>query len=297
VLIPTRDPGPLITAVLESIFAQQADFPYEVVIVDSGSGPADLARIERFPVHLERIPSADFGHGRTRNLLAQRARGDVLLFLSQDAEPASEHWLSMLVAAVADGPVAGAYARQIPRADADAFIRFFLHETYGPQPARRRVGPGARMTIRDMFFSNVSSVLRRDVWQQIPFRENVPMSEDQYWAYDALRAGHELVYAPAAQVYHSHNYSLGTLFRRNRLSGRSLRGLIADSPGAVVRRGAGYVAAESRFLLCRRQMHLVPYMFIYEFVKSVGFALGSFEGGRDVRIHRGTSRTIQRTVS
>jgi len=256
-----------------------------------------LARINRFPVELERIPSAEFGHGRTRNVLAQGARGDLLLFLSQDAEPVSPHWMSTLVAALADSSVAGAYARQIPRKNADPFIQFFRDETYGPTPSRRQARPDSRMTIGEMFFSNVSSILRRDVWQQVPFRENVQMSEDQYWAYDALRAGYELVYEPTAQVYHSHNYSLATLFRRNRLSGRSLRGLIADSPGAVVRRGARYVAAECRFLMRRRQTHLVPYMLAYEFVKSVGFALGSLEYARYARIDPVTSRTIQRSVS
>ena len=64
------------------------------------------------------------------------------------------------------------------------------------------------------------------------------MSEDQYWAYDVLRAGFEVAYHPAAQVFHSHNYSLGALFNRNWQSGASLRGLMADHPLAIGRRGA-----------------------------------------------------------
>jgi rhamnosyltransferase len=297
VLIPTREPGPLVTSVLESVFAQKADFSYEVLIVDSGSGLADLARMKRFPVQIEVIPPAAFGHGRTRNLLAQRARGEVLLFLSQDAEPASPHWMQALVAPLAECTVAGAYARQIPRPDADILIRFFLSETYRSQPLTRRLQPGGGLTIDDMFFSNVSSALRKDVWERLPFRESVLMSEDQYWAHDALRAGYELAYEPAAEVYHSHNYSLAALFRRNRLSGRSLRGLIADSPAAVIRRGARYVATESVYLLRRRQIHLMPYMLVYEFVKSVGFALGTVEGGRRAGRKHPPGGVVQRLLS
>jgi rhamnosyltransferase len=292
VLIPTRDPGPSISNVLAAVFAQETSFAYDVHIVDSGSGADDLARMQRFPVDLRQIPSTAFGHGRTRNLLAEGAQGEVLLFLSQDAEPASNAWMRRLVAPLADPRVAGAYARQIARPGADPFIQFFLRDTYGPRPSRRSVQHSHRLTIDDMFFSNVSSALRADAWREVPFRDDVPMSEDQYWAFDALRAGYELAYEPEAQVYHSHNYSLTALFRRNRLSGRSLRGLIADSPAAVVRRGARYVVAEGNFLVRRGQMHLLPYMLVYEFVKSVGFALGSLEGGN----HQGTKDSLLAAV-
>lgn len=278
ILIPTRDPGPVISAVLESVCAQQSDFAYEVLIVDSGSAESDLARMRRFPVHLSAIAPAEFRHGRTRNLLASRARGEMLLFLSQDAEPASTDWMRTLVEPLRQARVAGAYARQIPRPDADPLMRFFLDETYGPRPARRLFARGDRLEISDMFFSNVSSAIRREVWQNIPFRDDVLMSEDQYWACDALRAGYELAYQPTARVLHSHHYSLVALFRRNRLSGRSLAGLIADSPTRIVWRGVHYVAREVASLARQGRLDLVPYMLLYELVKSVGFAWGSLEG-------------------
>ena len=151
-------------------------------------------------------------------------------YLSQDAEPASEFWMSRLLQPLRDEQVAGAYARQIPRSSADPLIRFFLERTYGPRPAWRRLSASATVSIDDIFFSNVSSAIRRDVWQQHPFRDDIVMSEDQYWAFDVLRAGYDVAYVPDAQVYHSHNYTLPMLFRRNWQSGASLRGLIADSP-------------------------------------------------------------------
>src|SRR5205085_990958 len=141
VLLPTRNPGPAIMSVLDAVFAQETDLNYEVLVVDSGSQPHDLTHIKSFPVQLTSIPPSSFGHGRTRNLLAQRARGDALLFLSQDAEPASPRWMDTLVAPLRDSSVAGAYARQIPRANADPLIRFFLKELYSAQPSRRGLQP------------------------------------------------------------------------------------------------------------------------------------------------------------
>jgi rhamnosyltransferase len=274
VLIPTHQPGPQIGKVLEAIFAQQVDFGFEVIVVDSGSSASDLALLRGYPLELRQIEASDFGHGRTRNFLASLARGRVLLFLSQDAEPAHTQWMHELLRPLEDPLVAGCYARQIPRANADPLIRFFLARVYGPRPARRHVAYGRAVRIDEMFFSNVSSAIRRDVWERFPFRDRVIMSEDQYWAYDVLRAGYDVVYHPAARVYHSHNYSLSTLFRRNWQSGASLRGLIADSPPAIAARGLGYVTAQVAYLVRIGRPHWVPYMFVYEATKALGFSMG-----------------------
>ena len=48
----------------------------------------------------------DFGHGRTRNLAAELARGEVLAFLTQDATPA-EGWLAAHLEALALAPGRG----------------------------------------------------------------------------------------------------------------------------------------------------------------------------------------------
>jgi rhamnosyltransferase len=261
-------------SVLERVATQKVDVAFEVVIVDSSSPADDVARMCSYPVRFQQITSAEFGHGRTRNLLASLAKGEVLLFLSQDAEPASELWMRRLLQPLRDARVAGAYARQIPRSTADPLMRFFLERTYGPRPAWRRLSGSANVSIDDIFFSNVSSAIRRDVWQLHPFRDDVVMSEDQYWAFDVLSAGFDVAYVPEAQVYHSHNYSLPILFRRNWQSGASLRGLIADTPAAIAGRGVSYILDQARFLVLDGRAHWLPYMLVYEATKAAGFSMG-----------------------
>jgi rhamnosyltransferase len=274
VLIPTRHPGQQMRQVLDAIFGQQVDFDFEVIVVDSTSREADVELMRSFPIRFEQIAPSEFGHGRTRNRLAELAQGERLLYLSQDAEPASPKWMAALVKPLDDSCVAGSYAQQIPRSDADPLIRFFLARTYSSRPVRRRVAHNSAVRIDEIFFSNVSSAIRRDVWQKHPFRDRLIMSEDQYWAYDVLRAGFDVVYEPAAQVYHSHNYSLRTLYRRNRDSGASLRGLIADSPGGIARRGLAYVVGQASYLVCSGRPHWLPYMLVYEATKALGFSVG-----------------------
>jgi rhamnosyltransferase len=298
ILIPVRGPGEGIRSVLEAVFAQDAPFGFEVAIVDSGSSEAELALMRQFPVRLSEIPPGEFGHGRTRNLLARQAKGRALVFLTQDAEPADRRWLARLVAPLEDPRVAGAYSRQLPRPDARPMMRFFLEDTYPAQGARRgrqdaAVGaldpaPGARrsaLPIRDIFFSNVGSALRREVWERIPFREDVVMSEDQYWAAEALQAGYELVYEPAAAVLHSHSYSLAAAFRRNVLSGASLRGLVADTQTRIAGGGLRYLAREMAYLARARQLRWLPYALAYELMRAAGFAWGFGFGGKTCLRH------------
>jgi rhamnosyltransferase len=274
VLIPTHNPGRQIEHVLNAVLAQDAPFEFEVVIVDSASRPDDVATMRALPVAFHQISKHEFGHGRTRNHLAQLARGEFLLYLSQDAEPASRDWLRLLVDPLNQSGVAGVYAQQIPRDDADPLIRFFLARTYGPRHARRRPVSGRAARIDDIFFSNVSSAIRRSIWQRIPFRDDIIMSEDQYWAYDVLNAGYEVVYQPAAQVFHSHNYSLKTLFHRNWQSGASLRGLIADGTLGMIRRAMEYNAGQAAYLARSGRLHWLPYMLVYEATKAVAFSMG-----------------------
>lgn len=275
-LLPTLHPGPGIEPVLQAIFGQEAGFEFEVLVVDSGSSEAELESMRRFPVRLWSIPKAEFGHGPTRNLLAREATGSALVFLTQDAQPLGADWLATLVGTLDEPGVAGAYSRQVPRPGADPFVSFFLAQMYPASgcriQGRQRLQPGR------VLFSNVGSALRRDVWERLPFRD-VIMSEDQYWAWDVLRAGYEVAYEARAKVLHSHNYSLATLFRRNWQSGASLRGLVQGSAGHTARRGAAYLAGEARHLLVSGAMLQLPRMVAYELVRTGAFWLG-FRWGR-----------------
>src|SRR4026207_2213900 len=109
VLIPTHNPGPAFRLVLDAVFAQRTEFAYEVIVVDSESSGADIQLMRQYPVQLHGIAKADFGHGKTRNHLARLARGEFLLYLSQDAVPANATWLATLVRPLVQPHVAGAY--------------------------------------------------------------------------------------------------------------------------------------------------------------------------------------------
>jgi len=172
--------------------------------------------------------------------------------------------------------VAAAFGRQLAPVQVGPIETFFLAQTYPDRAFRHDPTPPgtARTSIQRIFFSNVNAAIKRAVWQQVPFPDDLIMIEDQAFARAALQAGYSLVYDPLAAVIHGHRYNLGQLFRRNFDSGYSLRGIAGDSWRQVARLGLGYVAAELRYLLGRGLWRYVPYALLYEAVKSAGFAAG-----------------------
>jgi rhamnosyltransferase len=128
-------------------------------------------------------------------------------------------------------------------------------------------------------FSNVSSAIRRSVWEEFRFADDIIMSEDQEWSRRVLLAGYELVYEPEAAVRHSHNYSLGSAFKRFFDSGASAERayLAGGRPSAQVLRRAAmrYARGELAWLWRTGQRRWIPYTALYEAVKFTGLQLGA----------------------
>jgi rhamnosyltransferase len=283
IVLLTLNGGQALADTLAALYQQRlaepggAGLTFEVVAIDSGSRDGSLDTLRRYPLRLHQIPPAEFGHGRTRNLGARLAHGAWLVYLSQDAVPAHDRWLLNLTRHLREPGVAAAFGRQLPPPHVGPIETYFLEQTYPPRAFRHApMGPGTgtRPALGRIFFSNVNAAIKKVVWADCPFPEDVVMSEDQAFARAALAAGHALVYEPEAAVVHGHRYSLRQLFRRNFDSGYSLRGIAGDGWADVARLGAGYVWGEMRYLASRGRWTTIPYAILYELVKSAGFAAG-----------------------
>ena len=224
VLIPVKNGGALLGDVLDAVLAQQAPWPFEVIVMDSGSSDDSVECARRRGVRVEMIPAAEFAHGRTRNLLASMAAGQFLVFITQDAKPANSDWLTHLVQACDVEPdVAGAFGPHIAHPEARTITRRELSEHFSgfgavqsvvrmEDRARFDADPGYRQWLH--FFSNNNSCLRRSVWEVLPFPD-VTFAEDQTWALAAIKAGYGKAYAPQAAVYHSHDFGIWETLQRN----------------------------------------------------------------------------------
>lgn len=213
--VPTWNAGPEFPAILRRMQDQQVDRAVEILIVDSGSTDGTAEFLRQQPIRLIEIPNSQFNHGLTRNLGIREALGDIVILTVQDARPADDLWMQRLVDAFADERVAGAYGRQMPRTDANPFVRDRLQGWMATNTTPRiqsvtspeefqALGPLEK--VRLSTFDNVNASVRRRIALEIPFRE-CRFGEDLDWAHRALLAGYTILYEPRACVIHSHDRS------------------------------------------------------------------------------------------
>lgn len=270
VIVPTLNGGRHLQELIRAIRDQQPVAPHEVILVDSNSSDDTTEVAAGFP-GVRVVQVGKFSHGRARNLGAREASGDILVLMTQDAVPAGDGWLKELIAPFSDPVVGAAYSRQVPRNDANPMERFFLMHRFPEGPEIRRVNRTERpLRLEDVFFSNVSSAIRRELLLKYPFDEQLIMSEDQQFSRDIIRAGWTVVYRPSSVVIHSHNYTLGSVFKRYFDSVYSLSQIFPEH-GVSTSAGMGirYVAREISYILKHSPLSL-PYWFLYTAAKTAG---------------------------
>ncbi len=221
VAIPVLNGGPRLRAVLHALTALGGP-EYELVVCDSGSSDGSDRAARAAGARVVRIDRAEFGHGRTRNLLMRETTGDVVVFLTQDAVPADEAWLRTMLSAFDLAPdVALACGPYLPAPGATVTTSRELTEMFDgmagpgntPLVFRRADIPSPLRPSRATFHTDANGALLRSAWEDTPFRD-VAYAEDQLLAIDLLRAGHARAFVPSAAVVHSHDYPFGERFRR-----------------------------------------------------------------------------------
>ena len=235
VLMPTYQGAEFLERVLDALAGQRVDLAWSLRVIDSGSTDGTLEilqrRRDRFPVpfDIEHIDKVEFDHGDTRNLLAARSSGDLLVFLTQDAIPGSDDWLARLAANFDAPEVGAAYCRNVPRPDAAPLTRLFSATDPGYSTERRVVelpspaeyaalDPHGRRLLYN--FNDVASAIRRSVWERHPFPRTA-FGEDVLMARAVLEAGHRIVYDSEATVEHSHDYERpNETYQRAKIDGR-----------------------------------------------------------------------------
>ena len=212
ILIPTLEAEGDLARLLPALAQQEIPGGHELCCIDSDSRDLTRVLLRRAGARVEWIERSSFRHGPTRNRLAGMARGELLVFLSQDAVPDGADCLATLLEPFQDERVAGATARILPHEDDDALTaRTVLGaaEASGEREVYEEGHAGLR-------FNNVTSAIRASVLAEHPFPD-VPFGEDLAWARAALAAGHRVVHEPRSVVRHAHRYTPSQAFERYRV--------------------------------------------------------------------------------
>jgi GT2 family glycosyltransferase/glycosyltransferase involved in cell wall biosynthesis len=208
VLVPVKDGERYLDALLAAVAAER---PGETIVIDSGSRDRSVVIARRAGARVIEIASEEFGHGRTRNLAAEQASGDLICFLTQDAVPLPG-WLDAYREAFElDTRVGMAYGPHVPRPETSPMIARELEEFFGGFSLG---GAAAVQALGDdPFLSNVNACYSRECWDEVRFPD-VAYAEDQAFARAALQRGWKKVYHPRAAVMHAHDFGRVEFMRR-----------------------------------------------------------------------------------
>lgn len=236
IILPTYNGANTLPGLLESL--QRQTYPVlELIVVDSSSSDGSIEILKKYAreglqLRLKQIDLVEFSHSHTRNLAAGLAKGEILVFLVQDAKPADVNWLGNLVSPFKDSDVACAFSRQEARANANPLIKGDIERCFNSFKS-----PGLFVTRQNRFEkpddyakrpewfwfnSDVSSAVRSSVFNKIQFKP-VPYAEDQILGKDLIEAGYTKIYVDNSIVIHSHQYSLIQQFKRQFDENRGLR--------------------------------------------------------------------------
>jgi len=206
----TKNSAETVDQALTSLYSQHRD-DFELLVVDSGSTDETLEIVTRFPCTLRRIRAEDYYPGPVLNDAIESTSTELIVFQNSDVVPLEPCALTALLEPFAEPSVMASFARQLPRPEADTWVRRDYRTAFpaeGPAPAW-------------LPYSLPFAALRRDAWGAQPFYSEAWGSEDTHWGHRARQRGWEVRYTPESRVMHSHNYSLRQLYGRRFIEGEA----------------------------------------------------------------------------
>lgn len=221
IAVPLFNGEEFLEELLTAVFAQKTALKYEVLIIDSGSSDRSLDIIVQFPkIRLHQINNKEFGHGKTRNLAVGLAKGDFVVFLTQDAVPSHDQWLDYMIEPFSlNDKIGCVFGRQIPRPHCFVSLKREVDAVFKPLAdagsisIQRKDKLTTDLGITNNFLSDVNSAVRKSIHQKVPFQD-LNYAEDQALGIDMLEAGYLKAYAPLGSVNHSHDYPLKKYYKR-----------------------------------------------------------------------------------
>lgn len=169
------------------------------------------------------IDSKDFSHSLTREKAAMTAKGNIIVFITQDIKIEDKNFLNKLTRPIINHEASATYARQISKYNN---IEKYTRECNYPETSRIVTKNDiTNLGLKTFFFSDAAGAIDRQVFQKLGGYDgkNLPISEDMYFAHKLITNNYKIKYTTDAIVYHSHNFTLKQLYNRYKLTGKFMK--------------------------------------------------------------------------
>src|SRR5262245_13749181 len=215
---------------------------HEIVVVDSGSSDGSIDVAHEFEARLVQIPPERFSHSYARNLGAEQASGDHLLFTVQDAIPPSDGWLLEMFAPIARDGVVAVSCAAYPRDDADLLYRVmscyhtrFLGLDTGDRITRWPGEADALALRRNGQLGDTACLIVKEVFMRYGHRGD--FAEDLDLGLRLIRDGYTLALLGSTRIIHSHTRPPSYHLKRAYTEHRAILRLLPHYPGPPVHVG------------------------------------------------------------
>ena len=208
VIVPAYQAADVIGACVWALMRQTLDrAQYEIIIVDDGStdDTGDAAR----EAGADRVVHISHGGPSTaRNAGIEAARGGIVLFTDADCEPA-ENWIAQMIAPLDNPQVMGVKGTYRTRQSSliARLVQLEFEIRYARMTELERID----------FVDTYAAAYRRALLVEYGGFDTafpIPSAEDVDLSFRLARAGHWLVFAPDAWVWHKHPAMLGRYLAR-----------------------------------------------------------------------------------
>jgi rhamnosyltransferase len=190
VVIRARNRAKSLKQVLDALNAQRCSFRWEVIVVDNESADETVELCKEYKARTIPIRRDEFTYGRAINLGISNAAGKLVLICSAHSVPIGSYFFESAVAAFTDSKIAAVrciintYNQQLKEWYTGRDIQ------YSSLEEQKRAESGTEW-ISD-YPSATCCVIRRSVWEQVPYDEQVEFMEDKLWASQVLSKGYKI---------------------------------------------------------------------------------------------------------
>jgi glycosyltransferase involved in cell wall biosynthesis len=191
----------------------------EIIIVDSGSTDGTVEVAKRYPTRTVSIKPEDFSFGHSLNVGCQTARGEFVVIASGHVYPLYKDWLEKLIMPFEDPKIALVYGKQ----RGTATTAFSEHQVFAKWFAEE-----SNLHQGHPFCNNANAAIRREVWEKLPYNEELTGLEDIDWARRAIKMGFKIAYVADAQVAHVHHETAQQTYNRYRREAIALKHIFPD---------------------------------------------------------------------
>ncbi len=275
IIIPIYNAEKYLQKLLSSLKKQTV--PFELIIIDSSSDDNSVEIAKQYSKNIIIIPQKEFDHGGTRTKAAKLAKGNILIYLTQDALPYDKYTIEKIIKIFDNKKIGAAYGRQLSYKDTNLFGKHLRRFNYINTSYIRTQKDKILFGIKTAFLSDSFAAYKKDVLKEIGwFKDGLILGEDTYAGAKILLNSYSLAYVSDSQVYHSHSYTVYEEFKRYFDIGvfHQSESWILKEFGKPEGEGIKYIKSELKYLLSHNAWYLFPEFIMRNSMKYTGYKIG-----------------------